>query len=371
MAESDTAHLRFSAFVIRHSSFVIRHSSFVIRHYPLPANVVHCRVKLSLAQKETFYRELEQFTRSGIPLQQAVEALAPETRGRVRRVLQQLLALLLKGSTVPDAFTALQPTFGTLEISLIAAAGNTGRLDQAFIYLSNYFAALETLRAGVVKRTIWPLIQLHFGVVVINVGSLFSGNMTFDAYLLRCAGTLAIFYAAGIVVWIIVALLLRFARANPGLDRALGVIPLLGKLRRHLALSRFCATYEMQLQAGINVMDSAAAAANASQSARIKATVSGLTPAIRAGSPLGALITGQPAFPAALQRSIRLGEESGSLDEDLVRWAGYYQKSAVDALETLGTWISRLVYVVIAIYFIYSIIGAEVAQIDTLNQMMK
>jgi type II secretory pathway component PulF len=333
--------------------------------------VVHWRVKLSLAQKETFYRELEQFTRSGIPLQQAVEALAPETRGRVRAVLKQLLALLLGGNTVPDAFAALQPTFGALEVSLIAAAGNTGRLDQAFVYLSNYFAALETLRAGVVKRTIWPLIQLHFGVLVINIGSLVGGTMTFDGYILRCVATLAMFYAAGVAVWIVVALLLRLARVNPGLDRALGVIPLLGKLRRHLALSRFCATYEMQLQAGINVMDSVGAAANASQSARIKATVSRLIPGIRAGSPLGALITGESAFPAALQRSIRLGEESGSLDEDLVRWSGYYQKSAVDALETLGTWISRLVYIIIAIYFIYSIIGAELVQVNTLNDMMK
>ena len=307
-------------------------------------------MKLSLRQKETFYRELEQFVRQGIPLPQAIEALAPETGGRVRQVLKQLLALLLKGQTVADAFAALRPVFGTLELSMIEASGNSGRLDQAFTYLSNYFGALETLRAGVVKRTLWPLLQLHFGVLVINIGGLFLGSMTVGEYWLRCAGTLGVFYLFGVLVWILVDLLLRLARANPALDRALGLIPLLGKLRRHLALSRFCATYEMQLQGGINVMDGVTAAAEASQSARIRLAVAGIVPQMRTGISLGTLITGQAAFPAALQRTIRLGEESGSLDEDLVRWAAYYQKSAVDALETLGTWIARMVYVVIAIY---------------------
>ena len=62
-------------------------------------------------------------------------------------------------------------------------------------------------------------------------------------------------------------------RTDPAIDWLLGRVPLVGKLRRNLALSRFCATYEMQLQAGINVYDSLRAAADASQSARIEAFI--------------------------------------------------------------------------------------------------
>lgn len=328
-------------------------------------------MKLSLNQKQTFYRELEQFVRSGIPLPQAVEALVPETSGGVRRVLKQLLALFLKGQSVPDAFAALRPAVGTLEVSMIEASSNTGRLEQAFTYLANYFGALETLRAGIVKRTIWPAVQLHFGVLVINFGALFLGAMSTTEYVLRCALTLGAFYLAGIAAWIAVVVVLRMARSSAGLDRALGMIPLVGRMRRHLALARFCATYEMQLQAGINVLDSVRAAGEASQSARIQATVTRLLPKMRGGVSLGSQITGQSAFPAALQRAIRLGEESGSLDADLVRWAGYYQKSAVDSLETLGTWISRFIYLVVAGYFVYSIINAEMKGMHTLDQMMK
>ncbi len=217
-------------------------------------------MKLSLDQKQTFYRELQQFVRNGIPLPQAVEALAPETSGPVRRVLKQLLALLLGGQSVPDAFAALPGTFGTLETSIIAAASSTGRLEQAFVYLANYFEALATLRAGIIKRSLWPVIQLHVGVFVANIIPLALGGLTLDQYLVRCALTLGAFYAVGLVIWAAVIAVLRMARGSAALDLALGMFPLVGRLRRHLALSRFCATYEMQLQAGINVLDSVRAA---------------------------------------------------------------------------------------------------------------
>lgn len=328
-------------------------------------------MKLSLSQKQTFYQELQQFVRSGIPLPQAVEALVPETSGGVRQVLKQLRALFLKGQSVPDAFAALQPAFGSLEVSMIEASSGSGRLEQAFTYLANYFGALETLRAGIVKRSLWPVIQLHFGVFVANIALLFTAGLTMQQYVIRCALTLGAFYLGGLAVWIVVSILLSMAQVSAGMDRALGMVPLVGKLRRHLALARFCATYEMQLQAGVNVLDSVRAAGDASQSAWVRAAVVRMLPRMRGGASLGSLINDEGAFPAALQRAIRLGEQSGSLDEDLIRWAGYYQQSAIGSLETLGTWVSRIVYLVVAGYFIWTIIGAQRREMSSIDQLLK
>lgn len=328
-------------------------------------------MNLSLSQKQTLYQELQQFVRSGIPLPQAVEALEPETSGGVRQLLRQLRALFLKGQSVPDAFAALQPTVSPLEVSMIEASSGSGRLEQAFTYLANYFGSLETLRAGIVKRSLWPLIQLHFGVFVANVIPLVLGSLTPQQYLGRCALTLGAFYLAGLVVWIVISIFLSMARVNAGMDQALGMIPLVGKLRRHLAMARFCATYEMQLQAGVNVLNSVRAAGEASQSARVRAAVGRMLPQMRGGVSLGSLISDEGAFPAALQRAIRLGEQSGSLDEDLIRWAEYYQQSAVGSLETLGAWVSRIMFVVVAGYFIYAIFFAQMQELNFINQVLQ
>ena len=327
-------------------------------------------VKLNLREKQSLYHELQQFLVSGIPLPQAVEALMPETGGDVRRVLARLLKLFLSGESVPAAFASLSPTVGSLEISLIEASSTTGRLEQAFVYLANYFGALETVRAKVVGGLIWPAVQLHVGVLVSNLIPLFLGGMDWNAYYVRCGVTLGSCYLAALAIWFTGTALVKMGRTDTAIDWSLGRIPLAGKLRRNLSLSRFCATYEMQLQAGINVPDSLTAAADASQSARIKAFIVKMLPRVRGGESFGSSLTGKGVLPSALQRAVRLGEETGDLDENLRRWADYYQKAAINALDTAGTWIPRIFYFFIAGYLIYCILGAQMSENKVLNQLL-
>ena len=327
-------------------------------------------VKLNLREKQNLYHELQQFLVSGIPLPQAVEALLPETGGDVRRVLSRLLKLFLSGESVPNAFASLSPTVGSLEISLIEASSNTGRLEQAFVYLANYFGALETVRAKVVGGLVWPAVQLHIAVFVSNLVPVFLGGMDWNAYYVRCGVTLGACYLAAAVLWLAGTTLANMGRTDAAIDWVLGRLPLAGKLRRNLSLSRFCATYEMQLQAGINVPDSLSAAADASQSARIKAFIAKVVPQVRGGESFGSSLTGKGVLPSALQRAVRLGEETGDLDENLRRWADYYQKAAVSALDRAGTWVPRVFYFLIAGYLIYCILGAQISENKALNQLL-
>ncbi len=315
-------------------------------------------VKLSLPQKQTLYHELGQFLRSGIPLPQAVEALAPETgSGSLRQVLRRLEKLFLKGASVPDAFAQLRPTVGEMEVALIDASNTSGRLDQAFAYLANYFGTLEAVRASIVKQLAWPLIQLHIGVLLMTgLRRFIAGGFELQSYVLECAKLLGIVYALLLGLWIVADAVVAAARASAGLDAFLGALPILGKLRRNMALGRFCAVYEMQLQAGINVPDSLRAAADASGSARIRAAIKRAAPQILKGERVGAALGNTAAFPPALLRSFRLGEDTGSLDEDLRRWAGYHQQAAVDALERFGRWLAKATTLLILGYVGYLIV---------------
>ena len=320
---------------------------------------------LSLRQKQTFYHELEQFLRSGIPLPQAVEALLPETSyGSLRQVLERLLKMFLQGESVPDAFAKLRPIVGDMEVALISASSNTGRLEQSFVYLSNYFGALDGVRSKIIKGLAWPAVQLHIGVFVSNLIPLFAGGLTWNSYLLRCGLTLGACYAVAFGLWLGGSVLIGLGRTNTGVDYLLGRVPLGGKLRRNLALSRFCATYEMQLQGGINIFDSLKAAGDASQSARLGKVVERVLPQVRSGASFGSTLNGKGALPSALQRAIRLGEETGNLDENLRRWADYYQQAAVGALDAAAVWIPRLFYLLIAGYLIYCILMAGRAEAD-------
>ena len=183
-----------------------------------------------------------------------------------------------------------------------------------------------------------------------------SGTFNTAAYLAECCKLLGVLYGVGLVLWIVGDTLAASARVSVPADNLLNSIPLLGKVRRNLALARFCAVYEMQLQAGINLIDGLKAAADASNSARLKAPIERALPGVLEGKSLSVALGDANAFPAALRRSFRVGENTGSLDEDLRRWAGYHQQAAIDALKSLGNWLGRVISLLVLVYIGYLIV---------------
>ena len=319
-------------------------------------------VKLSLNEKQTFYHELGRFAQSGITIPQAAESLSADSAGALRRAFGKLSKLFLRGESVSGAFARLQPVIGSMEVALIEASDRSGRLEQAFQYLSSYFGTLDTVRTGIIRRAVWPVVQLHLGVVMLNFASGFvegtvsGGGFNSARFVMQCVSTLGIFYALVAVLVGGGTALTHAARTSVTVDRLLSLLPMVGRLRRNLSLSRFCASYEMQLSAGVNVMDSVRAAGEASQSARVRTEVARMVPEMMAGQSIGTLIVGATVFPAAFQRSVRTGEATGTLDADLRRWAEYYQKAAIDSLEAAGAWLSRAVTLGILVYLGYKIV---------------
>ena len=103
-------------------------------------------------------------------------------------------------------------------------------------------------------------------------------------------------------------------------------------------------------------MDGLTSAADASGSARIRAAIRRIIPQVRQGSSVSAALGQASAFPAALLRTFRIGEDTGSLDEDLRRWADYYHKAALSALESFGNWLAKVTSIVVLGYVGYLIV---------------
>ena len=320
-------------------------------------------MKLNLNEKQTFYHELGRFAQSGITMPQAVESLAADNRGSLRQAFRKLSKLFVGGESVSGAFAQLSPAVGSMEVALIEASDRSGRLEQAFQYLANYFGTLDQVRAAILKQALWPVIQLHLAAIVLSFVSTYvvatiggGGEFNVMNFARQVVTTLGIFYVVagiGITGGYVLA---DAARTSAVVDALLAGLPLVGRLRRNLALSRFCATYEMQLSAGVNAMDSLHAAGEASQSARIRKEVARMVPEMMRGVSMGTLLPGRAAFPAAFQRSIRTAEDTGTLDADLRRWSDYYQKASVDALQAAGAWLSRIVSITIMIFVGYKIV---------------
>ncbi len=312
-------------------------------------------MSLSLRQKQSFYHSLAQLIRNGVPFPKALEKLASTTRGDARRLVDAARKSLANGRTVGEAFAAQRSTVTPLESSVLSAVEKSGQLDRGLSELSKYFGALAQARATIIKRLTYPIFLLHFGILVLAAPTfvLKSAHEFF-----RQVGSTFIFIYAAVAIVAMLTPLLRDLGAGSGfVDRFVNAIPLIGKVRRAFALSRFCTVYGLQLDAGVNVIDALIAAGRSSRSGSIRAAVDAAVPQVRGGAQVGPLLATSGAFPEEMMQAIIVGEETGKLDEELSRLAAESRQEALDRLETLADWLPKLLYIAIVVYMGWRILG--------------
>ena len=310
---------------------------------------------LSLRDKQSLYHNLGQLVRSGVPFPSALDNLARTTRGSTRGVIRRLKDNVSSGKTVGESFARQRPAVGEMEVGVIAAVERAGKLEQGLAQLSAYFGALEQARRGILKKCAYPAFVLHFGVFTLSLKTLlFGGGLA--AYLKATFGFLALLYGIALVIALLVPLLRDAGSKSAALDSLLRMLPLVGGIRRALSTSRFCATYEMQLDAGINVIDALQAAQRASRSGLIRAAVERAIPEVRGGAQVGGLLAASGAFPEPMIRSFCVGEQTGELDAELKRLAAEYQAEGLARIETLAEWLPRFFYIAILFYIGYGVV---------------
>ena len=311
-------------------------------------------MSLSLREKQSLYHSLAQLIRTGIPFPAALDKLAGTTRGGARRLVDATRSALANGRTVGEAFSAQRPAVTPLEASVLTAVEKSGQLDHGLRELSEYFASLAQARALVIKRIQYPVFLLHFGILVLGAPTLVLKS---GREFIREIGTTFIFIYAVAAIVAMVAPLLRDAGAtSAAIDRLLRCVPLVGKVRRSFALSRFCTVYGLQLNAGVNIIDALIAAGRASRSGLVSSAVDAAVPEVRGGAQVGPLLAASGAFPSEFVQSLIVGEETGRLDEELRRMAADLRQEALGTLETLADWLPKFFYVGIVLYLAWKIL---------------
>lgn len=319
-------------------------------------------MRLSLRDKARFYHHTAQLLRSGTSLPQAMDRLSTTASGSLRVFLRDISRALTNGATFSDALSGTRAA-SEMERSAIAALERTGRLEEGLQQLGGYYEALNRARSEIIRRSAYPLVILHIGVLVMNLPVIFAAG-GLPEYLRRTGTLMFFFYAVIIGVALLIPLLRDAGAANPGMDWLLRKVPLIGKIRRAFAVSRFCAAYDTQLNAGVNVMDSLDAAARASRSGLVRAAVDDSLPEVRSGARVGPLLAKHRAFPQDLKESFLVAEETGGLDRELPRLAAEYQQEALTRLGSFSEWMPRLIYFGVVGFLAWNIISGYKQYID-------
>lgn len=313
------------------------------------------------------YQQIATFTASGIPLRKALATLqrAPPSRA-FRQPLARLIPHLDNGLTFAESLRTEKSWLPEFDIALIDAGERSGRLDTSLNLLASYYRERASLVRTMLGELAYPLFVLHGAVFIIPFPDLFrTGNI--GAYLLATLGVLLPLYA-------LTALLIFAGQGKHGetwrsfIEAFCRYIPILGKARQALALSRLAAALEALLNAGVLVINAWELAAASSGSPAIRRVVGTWRPLLEREQKTPAELAGQSkVFPDLFTNLYHSGEISGQLDESLHRLHHHYQDEGFRKLRTLAKWLPMLVYLAIMIKIAMTVIGFWSSYFNNIN----
>jgi type II secretory pathway component PulF len=304
-------------------------------------------VKPGFKVKRILFQELGLLLRSGITLPSALQKLENTSRGQLRKFAGRLRQRAERGDSFAEIF-AEDHGLSRMESAVLRACSRGGRLDDGCSLLAEHLDNLHNTRRAVLQKLTYPLFVLHFGVFALAVPKLL-GNGGMSAFLTEALGILAVLYLAVGVLYLLGKTLGNLAAHNAATDAFLGALPVIGGIRSDFALSRFCAIYEMQLDAGVNVLDSLSEAGHASQSALLFNAIQRALPKVREGHQPGEILSAQ-TFSDDVMGALQIGESTGRLGEALIRLANEFRERAVRKITLVSEWIPRLVYIGVLLY---------------------
>ena len=317
-------------------------------------------------QRAEFYYQLNQLTAAGLGLVAALQQLQRHPPARsYRQPIQRVLQELANGRTLAESLLHVGRWLPSFDVTLIEAGEKSGRLDQCFRLLADYYSNRARTAKRVIADLAYPAFLFHFAIFILPFPNFFStGNWLL--YLRQTLGVLVPIYTA-------IGLLIYAMQSKHGetwrawVESILNPVPVLGTGRRYLSLARLAAALEALISAGVTVIEAWELAAAASGSPALRRTVLAWKPLLHAGRAPAEIIAASPGFPALFANQYATGEISGKLDEALRRLHQYYQEEGSRKLHAVAKWAPIFVYLLIMGFIAYKIIGFYLGQFQQIR----
>ncbi|HVA70939.1 MAG TPA: type II secretion system F family protein [Acidimicrobiales bacterium] len=303
-----------------------------------------------------FSRQMAVFMKAGIPIMGALEVIVDETQGKMfKAILSDMVERLRSGDTFAAAAKAHPEAFPNYYVGILESAELTGNLDSVLNQLADYIERDVKARAKITAALIYPSVVAAMSVFTVLVLGIFvmprfvvffasfHAKLPFVTQLLlnisSFLGKQWYELVAGIVA--IAVLFITMRRTKGGrrrLDTLLLRLPVVGDITQTAIIERICRILASLLRAGVDLPHSMTVTAESSNNYVYRTALEDIREEMMEGQGLAAPLARSGLFPAAAKQMFRVGEETGTLDQQLEVAATYYGReleSKVDRATSL------------------------------------
>ncbi len=299
-----------------------------------------------------FTRQLAVFVKAGIPITDALTTIADETTDvALRRALTEMTEDLRNGGLFSAAAAQHPQVFPNYYVGILQAAELTGRLDESLNSLAEYLQREMETRGKVVSALAYPLVVMgmSFFTVLILAGYVLPQFKPLFEELdadLPLPTRMMLFIARFFTdLWYVTAIgfllfvsVIVFLRTNPKgkeiWQRFSLKIPVIGGILEYAILERFCSVLAAMLQSGVAVPDAMATTNEAVSNVVYREQLEIARQQMLEGSGFAQPLIDTELFPGAARQMFKVGEETGTLDDQLDVAAEYFNRELEYRIKT-------------------------------------
>jgi general secretion pathway protein F len=335
-----------------------------------------------------FTRQLATLARSGLPLDEALAAVAQQSeRKHVKRVTLGVRSGVTEGRTLAQALSEFPSVFPPLFRATVEAGESSGKLDGVLERLADYVERRQALQQKVMVAAIYPAFLVVFSIAIVTalltyvVPKIVAVFADLDAELpLLTRGLIALSeflrdYGLGLLVLLTIGLV-AFGQAmrSDGFRRTVHALllrlPLAGALIRSSNTGRFTRTLGILFGSGVPILDAMRIGAQVVTHLPMRDAIEAATLRVREGAALNRSLADSGLFPPITLHLIATGEASGRLDEMLDRAAEQQEREVVTLVDELMAVLGPALVLLMG-GMVFMIVMAILLPIFDLNQLVK
>jgi general secretion pathway protein F len=320
-------------------------------------------------------RELATLLDAGLVLERGLGVLVDLASNEACRALvEEIRDKVRGGSSFADALAEKREYFPNYYVGMIRAGEAGGTLDKVLNRLADAMDRAESLRNNVVSSMIYPCLVLVMAIAAIAILMIWvipqfrplfadvgAALPVATQFILWFSDFLAAYWwlLFGILVLVIFALRQWFATpaGRMARDRWLLDLPALGGIFREVETARFSRTLGTLLLNGVGMLSAMKLASETLGNQVAADSLALAEKRLAKGEGLAEPLTRSGVFPTMALQLIQVGEETGKLEEMLIRIADIYDEEVKRSLNRIVSLIVPLITIVLGLFIALIIVS--------------
>lgn len=330
--------------------------------------------QVSFTELVTTTRQLATMVGAGLVLSDAVDILSEQqTNKRLRLALEEISHDIKGGLNLAQALSKHPDIFPAIYVNLVKSGEASGTLDTVLVKMADSLEKEREFKARVKGALIYPGVVITMMMVVVFIMMVFVIPRLTSLYkqssielplptkiLIAVSDFFVNFWWVLIIIIIIGVIVFRRWIKTPSGALAFSSLllktPIIGRMILNVNLTNFSRTFGLLSAAGIPLLEAINIVSDVTDNVIFKAALKDAYVGVERGLPFSSLLS--PAiFPKIVGQMVRVGEETGKIDEIFFRLSEYFESESDHLVKNLTVAIEPIILIILGIGVAFLVIS--------------